>query len=90
MPDNDCKLAALSLKEGFKILMMGSLEEAIADANKIPDDLPEVIDDFDIEEGEEVAIENKEVYLAKIDRRIKEYTVIFVIALFYQLFLSLH
>lgn len=75
MPENDCKISALMLKEGFKIMMMGSLEEAIADANKIPDDLPEVIDDFDIEEGEEVAIENKEVYLAKIERRVKEYTI---------------
>ena len=66
-------------------MMMGSLEEAIADANKIPDDLPEVIDDFDIEEGEEVAIENKEVYLAKIDRRVKEYQVykITILSYFY-------
>lgn len=75
MPENDCKVSDLQLKSGFKIMMMGSLEEAIADANKIPDDLPEVIDDFDIEEGEEVAIENKEVYLAKIERRVKEYQV---------------
>ncbi|XP_073969065.1 ubiquitin-like domain-containing C-terminal domain phosphatase 1 [Rhodnius prolixus] len=75
LPDNDCLLAALNLKSGFKVMMMGSLEEAIADANTIPDDLPEVIDDFDIEDGEEVAIENRDVYLAKIDRRIKEYTI---------------
>ncbi|CAH1404967.1 unnamed protein product [Nezara viridula] len=75
MPENDCKVSELQLKSGFKIMMMGSLEEAIADANKIPDDLPEVIDDFDIEEGEEVAIENKEVYLAKIERRVKEYQI---------------
>ncbi|KAK9502035.1 hypothetical protein O3M35_012642 [Rhynocoris fuscipes] len=56
-------------------MMMGSLEEAILDANTVPTDLPEVIDDFDIEDGEEVAIEHKDIYLAKVDRRIKEYTI---------------
>ncbi|XP_014260183.1 ubiquitin-like domain-containing CTD phosphatase 1 isoform X1 [Cimex lectularius] len=69
------KFKALKLKSGFKIMMMGSLEEAIAGANMIPDDLPEIIDDFDIEDGEEVPIENKEVYLAKIERRVREYNI---------------
>ncbi|KAL1138198.1 hypothetical protein AAG570_009890 [Ranatra chinensis] len=75
MPENDCLLSALTLKPGFKIMMMGSLEAAIADANTVPDDLPEVIDDFDIKDGEDVAIENKEVYLSKIDKRIREYEI---------------
>lgn len=56
-------------------MMMGSLEEDIAEVNTAPDNIPEVINDLDIEEEEEVAIENQEVYLAKIERRIKEYDI---------------
>ncbi|KAJ8868719.1 hypothetical protein PR048_030258 [Dryococelus australis] len=73
-PDDDCPLSALKLKQGFKIMMMGSLEEDIADASTPPEDMPEVINDLDIEE-EEVAIESKDVYLAKIERRIRDYKV---------------
>ncbi|XP_063237171.1 ubiquitin-like domain-containing CTD phosphatase 1 [Bacillus rossius redtenbacheri] len=73
-PDDDCLLSALKLKQGFKIMMMGSLEEDIADASSPPDDIPEVINDLDIEE-EEIAIESKDVYLAKIDRRIRDYKI---------------
>ncbi|XP_067009192.2 ubiquitin-like domain-containing CTD phosphatase 1 [Anabrus simplex] len=73
-PDDDLHLSALKLKPGFKIMMMGSLEQDIADASAPPEDMPEVINDLDIEE-EEVAIENKEVYLAKIERRIREYKI---------------
>ncbi|XP_046995663.1 ubiquitin-like domain-containing CTD phosphatase 1 [Schistocerca americana] len=74
IPGDDCQIGTLKLKPGFKVMMMGSLEEDIADASVPPEDIPEVINDLDIEE-EEVAIENKEVYLAKIDRRIREYKV---------------
>lgn len=74
IPDDDCQIGTLKLKPGFKVMMMGSLEEDIADASVPPEDMPDVINDLDIEE-EEVAIENKEVYLAKIDRRIREYKV---------------
>lgn len=75
MPEDDCQLFQMKLKPGFKVMMMGSLEEDIADACTPPEDLPEVLDDFDIEEGEEVAIENQDVNLAKIERRIREYEV---------------
>lgn len=75
VPDDDCQLSSLTLRPGFKIMMMGSLEEDIEDANKPPENLPEIIDDFDIEDGEEVAIECKDIYLAKIDRRIREYNI---------------
>lgn len=54
--------------------MMGSLEEQIAEANTAPVDLPEVVNDLDIED-EEVAIESQEVYLAKIEKRIKNYDI---------------
>lgn len=75
MPDEDCQLSHLNIKPGFKIMMMGSLEEDIEEASTPPEDLPEILDDFDIEE-EEVAIENKEIYLAKVERRIQDYKVI--------------
>ena len=39
-----------------------------------PEDLPDVINDFDIEE-EFIAIENREEYLNKIERRVKEYQI---------------
>lgn len=55
-------------------MMMGSLEEDIAQINTTPTDIPEVINDLDIEE-EEIAIENQEVYLSKIEKRIKEYNI---------------
>ncbi|KAF4528435.1 hypothetical protein B566_EDAN013440 [Ephemera danica] len=62
-------------KANFKIMMMGSLEADIATASAGPSsDAPEVINDLDIEE-EEVLMENSEVYLAKIERRVREYEV---------------
>nr|CAI5870342.1 unnamed protein product [Callosobruchus analis] len=73
-PEDDCKLGQLKLKENFKLMMMGSREEDIAEANTAPENMPNVVNDFDIED-EEIAIENQEVYLAKIERRIKEYNV---------------
>ncbi|XP_018577705.1 ubiquitin-like domain-containing CTD phosphatase 1 [Anoplophora glabripennis] len=74
MPDEECKLGQLKLKQNFKLMMMGSLEEDIEEVNTAPTDLPEVVNDLDIEE-EEVAIENQEVYLAKIEKRIKDYEI---------------
>lgn len=62
LPDDECELKALSLKPGFKIMMMGSLEEDIANAAVPPEDMPEVLNDLDIED-EEVAVENKDVRL---------------------------
>jgi ubiquitin-like domain-containing CTD phosphatase 1 len=41
-------------------MMMGSLEEDIAVASAPPEDIPDVVNDFDIED-EDVAIESKEV-----------------------------
>lgn len=46
-------------------MMMGSLEASVEEAQRIPDDLPPVINDLDIEE-EEVAIENRSEYLQKV------------------------
>lgn len=67
-------MSQLKLKANFKIMMMGSLEEDIVEVNTTPENMPEVINDLDIED-EEIAIENQEVYLSKIQRRIKDYEV---------------
>lgn len=59
------KLSLLGLKPGFKIMMMGSLEEAITQVTTAPEDVGEVVNDLDITE-EEVALENREEYLTKV------------------------
>ncbi|KAF6032568.1 UBLCP1 [Bugula neritina] len=58
-----------------KIMMMGTKEADIESAIKPPDVMPQVVDDFDIGDEEEVAVENREEYLAKISRRVKEYKI---------------
>lgn len=57
---DNCTLLDLNLKPNLKIMMMGSLEEAIEGARTKPDVGDEVINDLDIEE-EEVDVENQEV-----------------------------
>ena len=42
-------------------MMMGSLEEDIESIRVPPEDLPDVVNDLDIGDEEEVAIENREV-----------------------------
>jgi len=71
---DDMKIGSLGLKGNFKLMMMGSLEETIAETQSKPDNLPEVINDFDIEE-EEVALQDKEIYLEKIAKRVRDYEV---------------
>ncbi|XP_026492428.2 ubiquitin-like domain-containing CTD phosphatase 1 [Vanessa tameamea] len=67
-------LSVLNLKPNLKIMMMGSLEEAIEGARTKPDVGDEVINDLDIEE-EEVDIENQEIYLTKINKRVRDYKI---------------
>lgn len=51
----------MKLKPGFKLMLMGSLEADIAEASVAPEDIPPVLNDFDIED-EEVAVESSEVH----------------------------
>nr|XP_023018817.1 ubiquitin-like domain-containing CTD phosphatase 1 [Leptinotarsa decemlineata] len=74
MPGDECKLGQLKLKSNFKLMMMGSLEEDIVEANTAPTNLPDVVNDLDIED-EEVAIENQEVYLAKVENRVNHHKI---------------
>ncbi|XP_033757287.1 ubiquitin-like domain-containing CTD phosphatase 1 [Pecten maximus] len=73
-PTDDVAISQLKLKTNTKIMMMGSREEELDKVKEPPPDLPEVINDFDIEE-DEIAIENREEYLSKIDRRVRDYKI---------------
>lgn len=68
-------IGKLSIKPGFKLMLMGSREEDIAEASQAPENLPDVVNDLDVGE-EEVVIEKAEIYLAKINRRIQDYQII--------------
>ncbi|CAB4019793.1 ubiquitin-like domain-containing CTD phosphatase 1, partial [Paramuricea clavata] len=76
VPGDDIKVSLLSLKPNAKVMMMGTREENLASvlASSSEKDGGDVINDFDIEE-EEILIENRDEYLAKIARRVKEYEV---------------
>nr|CAG4652021.1 EOG090X0A5K [Triops cancriformis] len=72
--ENDVKITALALKPGFKVMMMGSLEESIIAATEVPETLSEVVNDLDMDE-EDVPFERKEEYLAKVAKRVETYSV---------------
>ncbi|XP_034937252.1 ubiquitin-like domain-containing CTD phosphatase 1 [Chelonus insularis] len=73
--DDEQTIEKLNMKPGFKIMMMGSREEDIAEASKAPENMKEVINDLDTEQEEEVELENMEVHLDKIKKRIETYKV---------------
>ena len=62
---DDVLLSSLSLKPGFKVMMMGSREEAIVSATKEPDEVVDVLDDFDV--GVKViSLPKRQEYIAKV------------------------
>ncbi len=65
--DDGVKLSMLELKAGFKIMMMGSLEQDITTVATAPENVDEVINDLDLTE-EDIALENREEYLAKVKK----------------------
>lgn len=71
---DDDIIGKLDLKPGYKLMLMGSREEDIAEASQAPENVPDVINDLDIEE-EEVEIEKAEVNLRKIQIRIDRYVI---------------
>ena len=71
---DDMKIGSLGLKENFKLMMMGSLEETIIESQKKPENLPEVINDLDIEE-DDVAVQDKDINLEKVAKRVRDYEV---------------
>ncbi len=52
--------------------MMGTCEEKIEDINKVPENVPEIIDDFDIGLSDNIELHNREENLNKIARRVRE------------------
>lgn len=68
-------MGAFNIKPNFKVMLMGSREEDIAEVSQAPENMPEVINDLDIEE-EEIEIEKAEIYLSKIEKRIQTYTIV--------------
>ncbi|EDV20099.1 uncharacterized protein TRIADDRAFT_51063 [Trichoplax adhaerens] len=75
-PADDVPLNQLNLKPNCKIMMMGTREEALEEViNPSTDWGNNVVNDLEVEEEEEIAIENREIYLKKIKRRVAEYSV---------------
>ena len=70
-------LKSCKVKPTAKLMMMGSVQKEIQAVQSISkEDLgPELVDDFDDGEYENVAVENQEIYLNKIERRVNEYPV---------------
>lgn len=70
-------MGQIVLRPGLKVMMIGSKEEEISAIDLDPSEIPPVVNDFDIEDDdlESVAIHNREEYLAKIDRRVRDYQV---------------
>ena len=73
-PADDTLLTNLNLKNGAKIMMMGSSEQAIKDVSEVLND-PSVINDFEEEIAQQLSTEYREEYLNKVDNRVKSYEV---------------
>jgi len=73
---DDVKLSMISIKPGAKVMMMGTQEETLKDVIAPSADITQndVKDDFDIGE-EEIAIQNREIYLNKIQKRVDTYKI---------------
>ncbi len=68
-------LSEIVLKPNMKVMMMGTPDAEIEKANTRPEDLPDVIDDFDIPTMEDLPTDRREEFLAKIEKRVKDYKV---------------
>jgi len=75
-PGDEDLLTACNFKNKMKIMMMGSVEKEIEDVLTVPKDIGNVVNDLDdISEEVEIKLQNMQEHLAKIDRRVKEYSV---------------
>jgi len=72
---DDVLIGDLNVKPGTKIMMMGTKEETIEEAVKPPEEMPEVIDDFDVGEDEVVAAKDCAIFQEKIAKRVKDYAI---------------
>ncbi|XP_015791280.1 ubiquitin-like domain-containing CTD phosphatase 1 [Tetranychus urticae] len=72
--EDDVKLGELNLKPGTKLMMIGSTEDAIQDvASCVPNN--EVINDLDIPEECIIPVSQRQEFLAKIEKRVREYKI---------------
>ncbi|XP_064465626.1 ubiquitin-like domain-containing CTD phosphatase 1 isoform X2 [Ornithodoros turicata] len=69
------RLSDLNLDATSKIMMVGSLEENILSASVPPEDLPEVVNDLDDIDEQEIPVEQREEFLTKIEKRVKTYEI---------------
>ena len=67
-------LEDVKVKNGAKVMLMGSREEVIEAAQEVPKNLPEVVDDFDIKTIH-IPTESRVEFLAKVERRIRDYPI---------------
>lgn len=72
--DDTTKILDLDIKTGKPLMMVGSREADIESVNERPEGI-QVVNDFDDDQQDNEAFENKEIYLSKIRRRIKEYKI---------------
>uniref|UniRef100_A0A7S1SVM3 protein-serine/threonine phosphatase n=1 Tax=Tetraselmis chuii TaxID=63592 RepID=A0A7S1SVM3_9CHLO len=70
---DDVKLCDLAVKPGQKLILMGTPDAMIEQAQKQAEVETEVVDDFDISEGDELTLElkDREEVKEKLQRRIK-------------------
>lgn len=71
---DDVLLSSINLKSGAKIMMVGSSEEDIEAAQEVRNDLS-VINDFEEETAARLAVEYREEYLYKVEKRVKLYDI---------------
>lgn len=76
MANDEVKISSLELKTNFKVMMMGSTEQAIEDICTVPDDIGSVIDDLDDDEEKGAdCVSTSSLYLSKVAKRVKEYEI---------------
>lgn len=75
MAPDDVKISSLDIKTNFKVMMMGSTEQAIEDICQIPDDIGDVIDDLEGDDEEKDCVSTSSLYLSKVAKRVKEYEI---------------
>lgn len=72
-PPDECLLSDLKLKNNQKIMMMGTREEVITEATTAPENMPEVMDDFEVPEEVMLRISERPENLDKVANRVQKY-----------------
>lgn len=65
----------LNLKPKTNVMLVGSKETEIAETSKAPEGITEVVNDLDVPDEIEIPLAHRGEFLAKIDKRIKEYKI---------------